>query len=169
VTTILRPVTQADLPTVGALHIRSRRAAYRHILPADALAAPGEEAMGDYWTQRWTYERGTHRLTVAERDDRVVGFTYLGPDPDQDGPVGLLCAIHVEPDEVGRGTGRLLMVDALDATRRRGWLRAVLWVLRDNTRARRFYEHGGWAADGTERDETIGGTLTRQLRYTRRV
>jgi hypothetical protein len=42
---------------------------------------------------------------------------------------------------------------------------AVLWVLEGNARARRFYERGGWAADGTTRDEPMGGEMTHQLRY----
>ena len=42
---------------------------------------------------------------------------------------------------------------------------AVLWVLEPNERARRFYERGGWAFDGTTRDELIGGVPTHQLRY----
>jgi hypothetical protein len=46
---------------------------------------------------------------------------------------------------------------------------AVLWVLEPNVRARRFYERGGWAFDGTTRDEEMGGEMTHQLRYARRL
>ena len=35
-----------------------------------------------------------------------------------------------------------------------GFERAVLWVLRDNPRARRFYERAGWTLTGA-----TGGTL----------
>ena len=38
-----------------------------------------------------------------------------------------------------------------------------LWVLRDNARARRFYEGHGWRADGTER--VAGGVV--EVRYRR--
>ncbi len=44
---------------------------------------------------------------------------------------------------------------------------AVLWVLRDNAHARRFYERGGWQPTGVERDDLIGRVTVRQLRYTR--
>lgn len=168
-TVTLRPATVDDLMAVGALHQRSRVAAYAAFLPARALADPTPEAMGAYWTERWTWERDEHRMTVAERAGRLVGFSYLGPDDEGDPATGLLNAIHLEPAERGRGTGRTLMVDALDAMRARGWSRAVLWVLRDNAHARRFYERGGWTPTGTERDEHIGGLLTPQLRYARQV
>lgn len=163
----LRPATEADLMAVGALHQRSRVAAYSSFLSADALAEPTPEAMGRYWTERVTWEGADHRMTVAERDGRLVGFSYLGPDDEGDPATGLLNAIHLEPDERGRGTGRALMVDALDAMRARGWSRAALWVLRENATARRFYERGGWTATGEQRDDVIGTTVVPQLRYAR--
>ncbi|WP_433390110.1 N-acetyltransferase family protein [Micromonospora sp. KLBMP9576] len=165
----LRPATDADLMAVGGLHQRSRVAAYSAFLPARALADPTPEAMGAYWVERWTWERDEHRMTVAERGGRLVGFSYLGPDDEGDPATALLNAIHLEPAERGRGTGRALILDALDAMRARGASRAVLWVLRDNAHARRFYEHGGWAPTGTERDEHIGATVVPQLRYARRL
>jgi GNAT superfamily N-acetyltransferase len=152
---------------VGALHQRSRVAAYSSFLPAEALADPTPEAMGRYWTERVTWEGADHRMTVAERDGRVVGFSYLGPDDAGDPATGLLNAIHLEPAERGKGTGRALMVDALDAMRARGWSRAALWVLRENAAARRFYERGGWTATGEQRDDHIGPVLVPQLRYAR--
>ncbi|MBO4209660.1 GNAT family N-acetyltransferase [Micromonospora echinofusca] len=162
----LRPATADDLMSVGALHQRSRVSAYRPFLPREALAEPTAEMLGRYWVERWSHERDSHLLTVAEQDAQLAGFTYLGPE-ETDPDTGLLCAIHLDPDRQGRGIGRALMIDALATLHRRGWRRANLWVLRDNGRARRFYERGGWVADGVERDEHFGPVTVRQLRYTR--
>ncbi|GIG89457.1 GNAT family N-acetyltransferase [Plantactinospora endophytica] len=171
-TLTLRPAVAGDLMAVGELHYRSRGAAYRDIVPADSLAATTAEMMGRYWTERWSYERDTHQMTVAEQDGRLVGFSYVGPhdpeEPNSAGPdVGELYAIHLDPAEQGRGTGRALMVDALATMRAQGWRRAVLWVLVDNAHARDFYARGGWRPDGTERDGAIAAALTRQCRYAR--
>jgi GNAT superfamily N-acetyltransferase len=167
VTVTLRPATDHDLMAVGALHQRSRVATYSSFLPAEALAEPTGEAMGRYWVERWAWERDTHRLIVAERVDALVGFSYVGPDDEDDPKTGLLNAIHLDPAEQGRGVGRALMVDALDAMRDRGWSRAVLWVLRENAHARAFYERGGWTPTGAEREEHMGTAPTIQLRYAR--
>jgi GNAT superfamily N-acetyltransferase len=163
----LRPATADDLAAVGALHYRSRFDAYRDILPEPALAAISPEMMGAWWTERWSWERETHLLTVAERDGGLAGFSYVGPYEQDEPGLGELYAIHLDPPEVGRGVGRLLMIDALTTLRRGGWPRAALWVLAGNARARRFYERGGWAADGVERDDTVGRAVTRMVRYTR--
>ncbi|WP_433531529.1 N-acetyltransferase family protein [Micromonospora sp. CA-263727] len=166
-TVTLRPATAGDLMAVGQLHQRSRVAAYSSFLPPEALATPTPKAMGAYWAERWAWERDSHRMILAMRADTLVGFSYLGPDDEDEPDTGLLCAIHLAPAERGRGIGRALMVDALEAMRTRGWRRAVLWVLRKNTAARRFYERGGWSPTGAERIELIGTTQTPQLRYTR--
>ncbi|MDO3701138.1 GNAT family N-acetyltransferase [Micromonospora sp. C28SCA-DRY-2] len=163
----LRPATEADLMPVGALHQRSRVAAYSSFLPPESLAEPTAEAMGSYWVERWGWERDDHLMTVAERDGALVGFSYVGPDDEGDPETGLLHAIHLAPAERGRGVGRELMVDALATMRSRGWSRAVLWVLAENAPARRFYERGGWAPTGAERADLIGSAVTTQLRYAR--
>ena len=59
------------------------------------------------------------------------------------------------------------MQAGLDAMRARGYRDAVLWVLDDNPRARRFYEREGWALDGrTKREEFLGVAIT-EVRYRR--
>lgn len=158
----LRTATDADLEAVGSLHYRSRAAAYQDIVSPGALTFGSEGALGEWWSERRRWEQDTHRLTVAVGDDgTVVGFSYVGVTETPG--VQELYAIHVDPDRIGTGVGRLLMQDAL----RHLGARAVLWVLEDNTRARRFYEKGGWQPDGETRESPLGGEVTHQLRYTR--
>ena len=162
----LRPAADGDMPAIGALHYHSRVTAYAGILSPDALAYGTPEALGEWWAERWRWERDTHRLTVAVDGVILAGFTYLGPS-EQDG-VAELYAIHADPAYVGTGVGLLLMHDALPALALIGD-RAVLWVLDANARARRFYERGGWVADGGTRTGPIGGEPVLQRRYGRRI
>lgn len=168
-TVTLRPGRADDLIAVGALHQRSRVAAYAPFLTSEALATPTPAALGQYWRERWSYERADHVLTVAERDGQLVGFSYLGPDDQGDPATGLLHAVHLEPAERGRGLGRMLMANALAEMRSRGWRVAALWVLRQNGPARRFYEHGGWRPTGVAQEELIGSTPAVLLRYRREL
>ena len=59
------------------------------------------------------------------------------------------------------------MSHALEQLREIGGERAVLWVLEENARARRFYDRGGWSPDGATRVEPIGGEPVPQVRYSR--
>jgi RimJ/RimL family protein N-acetyltransferase len=159
----LRPATAADMQAVGELYHRSRVAAYQHFVPLDDLESAPAEAVAAWWKERFAHERDTHRYTVAERDGRIVGFSQIGPDEDGPGRVQLY-AIHLDPDEQGRGTGRRLMEDAVDHL---GDRPAVLWVFDANERARRFYERSGWKPDGHTRTGTIGRSSNPMTRYTR--
>ena len=160
-TLVLRTAEDLDCAEIGALHYRSRAAAYAGLVSAEALTFGSPAALGEWWTERWRWEKTTHRLTVARDGERLAGFTYAGPT-EEDG-VTELYAIHVDPADVGTGIGRTLMLDVLPHL----GPRSTLWVLEDNARARRFYERGGWIADGTVRDAPMGGVTTRQLRYSR--
>jgi GNAT superfamily N-acetyltransferase len=164
----VRPAEAPDLTTIGALHARSRADAYAGLVSTAALTAGSAAAMGDWWTERWRWEQQTHRLAVAELNGAVVGFSYAGPSET---PAAVeLYAIHVDPGHVGTGIGAAMMADALRALAQLATpetTRAVLWVLTGNARARRFYERGGWVADGAARDSAIGPELTQQVRYAR--
>ena len=41
----------------------------------------------------------------------------------------------------------------------------MLWVLETNERARGFYEHHGWHADGEIKRDTVHGFELREVRY----
>jgi GNAT superfamily N-acetyltransferase len=160
---LLRTAEESDLAAVGDLHQRSRTAAYAHILSDEALAGGAAQPLGEWWAERWKWERDTHRMTIAEEDGKIVGFTYVGPS-DEPG-VGELNAIHVDPAYIGTGVGKDLMLHAECQLREVAGNRAVLWVLEENARARKFYERGGWKPDGTTRVESVSGQRVPQLRY----
>lgn len=59
-----------------------------------------------------------------------------------------LYALYVAPGWWSTGTGRALMQQVLEETRREGFPRIVVWVLEQNARARRFYERAGFRPQG---------------------
>jgi len=98
---------------------------------------------------------------VAERDGVIVGFASMAASGDDDatGSTGELRAIYILEDVAGLGVGARLLERAQNALRERGFVRATLWVLDANERARAFYERHGWRPDGTVRVEEPGITL----------
>lgn len=99
-----------------------------------------------------------------------------GPPPDMaphteaglTGEAGEVYALYVAPEWWSTGAGRSLMTAALAALSQGGYQRAVLWVLAGNARARRFYEHAGFTADGAENALAgLGGVL--EVRYAREL
>jgi GNAT superfamily N-acetyltransferase len=100
---------------------------------------------------------------VAEREARIVGFVAAGPSRTEDG-LGELYAIYVLPEAWGSGAAAALMSAFRDWLAGEGYMAAMLWVLADNPRARRFYEREGWRVDG-ERVDTIRGVEVEEALY----
>ena len=57
------------------------------------------------------------------------------------------------------------MSEVLERLRAAGFGEAILWVLEDNPRTRRFYELGGWSLDGEPKEDTFLETPVRVVRY----
>ncbi|MGW8402112.1 GNAT family N-acetyltransferase, partial [Streptomyces lydicus] len=80
---------------------------------------------------------------------------------------GELFALYVTPQLIGTGVGRALMAAGTDRARTKGFRALYLWVVRGNTRARRFYERAGFVPDGAEEAYEVGGRSVPELRYWR--
>jgi mycothiol synthase len=157
----VRPAAVADAAAIADVHTRTWQAAYAHVFGSERLAGMDVEARAVRW-RRWLADGET--AFVAERDGAVVGFVWTGPSRDEDAE-GELYAIYVVPDAWGSGAGSALMRAGVEAMRAAGNRDAILWVLADNPRARRFYEREGWALDGARKDEEFLGLRVPEVRY----
>jgi GNAT superfamily N-acetyltransferase len=106
---------------------------------------------------------------VAESEGELVGWACHGPYRDGETRLGdaELYALYVAPDRCGGGTGRALVTEAVRQCAATGHRRMLLWVLRENAGARRFYERAGFRADGAEEFSEAGGALVPEVRYAR--
>lgn len=152
----IRAATPGDGDTIGAVHVAAWRWAYRGLLPDAFLDGLVEPA----WQERWraTLSRGgaARRTWLVEVDGAACGFCHTGPARDADSAPGWgeVYAIYLAEPAAGRGIGRALMSHALDELRAQGMRVVTLWVLRDNLRARHFYEAAGFRLDGAEKVDT---------------
>ncbi len=153
----LRPPGPPDAPAVAELHHRSWIATYGPLLPRDQAARLTLAERVEHWERLLSEHSADRGSLVAEREGRIVGLVEWEIGPDGDAAVGEVHAIHVAPEDRGRGTGKVLLVAAVQAMHSLGVRRAVLWVLEGNTTARRFYERQGWVSDGTRIERSLGG------------
>jgi GNAT superfamily N-acetyltransferase len=161
----IREANVDEARRIEEIRIRTWRIAYRDVLPPEDLdAMPIDETR---WVHRIAEPPPGWSTVVAEDGGRVVGFATTGPSRDQEG-IGELYAIYVEPDAWSTGTGRAL-IERAEAELARSYAEATLWVLEDNPRARRFYEHAGWQHDGVRQLETFLETEVPEVRYRKRL
>jgi GNAT superfamily N-acetyltransferase len=159
---VIRQAHPEDSEAIALVHVRGWQAAYRDVFPGEALAGLSVEQRAQMW--RGQIASGG-AVIVAEENGVVQGFAAVGPSQDEDSEgLGELYTIYVEPSRWGRGIGRELCGAAEDALRGGGFREAILWVLDDNPRARRFYEARGWRQDGMRTVERLGVEVP-ELRY----
>lgn len=151
----IRAATRADADGITDVQVASWRAGYAHVFPDSVLHADDfDSTRRAFWTG-WRFAPG-HRVAVAVRtDERVVGFCSYGPERERARGFtgrGEVWAFYLHPDVWGSGLADELITYTEERLRAEGFDIAVLWVLDDNPRARRFYERHGWEATGISAD-----------------
>ena len=143
----IRVATRDDLDAVLAVN---RAAAIRAYAPIFGDLPYPEAAV------RSRYERllaeADVRLFIAEDRMNAVGYAAARP--------GRLEALYVIPGQWGAGIADRLYERAAEVA----GPGATLWVLRDNTRGRRFWERRGWRATGEEKPGAATECLYRRCR-----
>ncbi len=138
------------------------QAAYHHVFPADVLESLSVDERETSW--RRTLEEESLPAWVAEdTGGAIVGFASAGPSRTEE-DVAELYAIYVRPETWGSGAARELMHAVIGWFIAEEYTTAMLWVLDDNPRARRFYEREGWRRDGDRVDE-VRGVEVREALY----
>jgi GNAT superfamily N-acetyltransferase len=156
----------ADTEAVGRMHVRVWQATYADVMPASYLAAIDPVARAEYWRVTIARRLPLHAQLVAAIDGEPVGFAAVGMAHHDQKRRGEVYAINVDPDWIGRGVGQPLFSGAVAALRGMGFTAdLVLWVVRENARARHFYERNGWRADGAEQQVEFGDATVVELRY----
>ena len=181
---LIRHARPADGAAIAALRAESWQAAYAGIIRADVLAGWTGKQIITQTAESITAERWQIMIVAETAGQRaggeaeIVGFAASGPERAKGGmPAGggpgqaariELYAIYVAPAHWSSGTGRALLAEELEQARSAGFERMSLWVLDENSRARRFYEGAGFAATGDRLVTTeLGGAV--QVRYERAV
>ena len=143
---LIRPADVADAAALARLHVACWRGAYRGIMPGFMLDGLSVDPFAAHWGRALAAPEA--RLThVAEQGERLVGFVASGPYREEGAvraEVGELYALYLPPERWGEGLGWRLWRTAHEDLLRAGYQEARLWVLKENARARAFYERVGF-------------------------
>jgi GNAT superfamily N-acetyltransferase len=137
--------------------VSTRGRSYRGpIAEADLKPLSVEDATTDFAEGLAELSSGA-AVFVAELTGRVVGYAYVLPSSDADLPAETseLGSLYVTEEVAGTEVALALIDAAIEHSRAAGQDVLMLWVRRENGRARRFYEKHGMREDGTERRRSL--------------
>jgi ribosomal protein S18 acetylase RimI-like enzyme len=148
-----------DARQIAEVHVATWQTAYRGILPDSILEGLSIEAWTDLWQERLSQTQGATTLVLVVAEE-IVGWIGVGPARDSDcDPVRIqqVYGLYLLAEYWGQGHGKRLYLMGEDRMRQSGATEAMLWVLRDNFRARRFYEGQGYSLDRTRPEQAYQG------------
>jgi len=159
---IVRDAVLDDADTISRIHTLSWQQAYAGYVPASYLNSLTPEGKVPMWQE--VLLRDDTAVFIAESASHALGFASVGPARDEDAEEGdlELYTMYLDPEAWGLGVARQLMA-AVNSISQEAAMN--LWVFEKNERARRFYEHNGFKADGVEKLEEFAGEHLLELRY----
>jgi len=139
---MVRPAELEDADEIARVHVATWRSAYRGLLPDDFLASLSEANYAERWKR--VIGEGLSRVFVVDEDEGIAGFASGGRErAGETGFAGELYALYVLEGAQRRGHGRELVRAVAGALHEMSLPDMIVWVLRDNPTARRFYERLG--------------------------
>ena len=164
----IRRADASDAEAIARVHIQSWIDAYTEILAPEEFEKRSMAERTRHWTE--LLDNPDVVVSLGEMGGSPAGFVSVGPaseeDVEGDLRTGEVAALYLVKAAWGTGLGRKILAVGTDCLVKRGFADAVLWVLRENKRARRFYEANGWTFDGGQKD-CFGGANAPALRYAR--
>lgn len=133
---IIRQATAQDARQIAEILVEDWQIAYRGIIDGAFLDAMSVEER----CQREARRASQYR--VAARGREILGFAW-NENIDDEAADCEIVALYVRHARRKSGVGRALFRDSRDAFRASGRKRMIIWCLKENTEARKFYEKMG--------------------------
>lgn len=165
----IRNAVESDAHTLGSIYSQSYRVAFKGIIPDNILEdifSPEKRAEG----LMKELEFGNPTNVILFDRDKPIGLLTYGRSKDDsvDDDTIEIWRIYLLPSYWGHSLGVELMNWGIYEIQAKGYKKVALWVLEENSRARKFYEKMGFIHDGTSRVINPGKELI-DLKYIKNI
>ena len=133
---VIRPATKEDAWQIADILVEDWKTVYRGIIDSDYLDSMNVEERYQREVQRYQIYR------VAAAGKEILGFTWNEMTDDEVADCEII-AIYIRCAQRQRGIGKALFQDSVSLFRAAGKKRMIIWCLKENAEARKFYEKMG--------------------------
>ena len=145
----IRKGTLEDVKDISNIYALSWKSAYKGIVPQKYL----DELKCDFWVssfQNWINNNILTTQLIYENDIPIGCVAYGNARDDKFVNWGEIVSIYLLPDYFRKGYGQKLLETALIDMKTNGYKNCYLWVLKENSNARDFYESNGFICNNDE-------------------
>ena len=148
----IRKVKQGDADTLAYIQTESWKVAFKGIIDADMLEKCTNIDMVRLMYQRLLDDnKGNGYILTVDDKPHCIAYWDKARDLELAEKAELIC-IHSLPDNWHKGFGSKMMDVVLEDIKKSGYSEVVLWVFRDNLRARAFYEAKGFVLNDVTKE-----------------
>lgn len=136
-----------DAKYCADIHAESWTFAYSNIVPKDIIDQHNAR-WPMVWRKMLVNNVDSHYVIVL--DSKIIGFLTIAVSRDSDlkDIFYEIIGLYFDPEYIGLGYGKQAMDWVKKEIKSRGYDNISLWVLKENNRARKFYEKSGFKPDG---------------------
>lgn len=152
---IIREAVHQDAFKIAEIHVKSWQSAYHGLISNTYLSNLSVQEKKHKWEKR--ISQTISETLVATIENRIKGFISFGLERDggfSDQQVAEISAVYIHPCYYRQGIGQELMRTALNKIVIQ-YSQVVLWVLKQNHNAIRFYTKTGFLADGATKSVAL--------------
>ena len=136
---IIRQAEKEDVRQIAEILVEDWQTAYRGIMDDGFLDSLSVDQRYEIEVKRY------EKYVVAAEGNEILGYAWL--ESTEEAPADCeVIALYVRYSKRNKGTGKLLMQYAFNQFRKIGKKQMIVWVLKENSESRKFYEKIG----GTE-------------------
>ena len=136
---MIRYYEQKDIEQVAKIITEDWKIAYKGIIDDEYLK--NLDYRDKEKSIREKYQK--QKSIVLDEEGIVKGYSRFGENRDEEKDLGELYALYVEADERGKKIGEKLLRKTASILKERGYKEMVIWCLKENKKARKFYEKMG--------------------------
>ena len=132
----IRKATSEDARQIAEIIVEDWKIAYKGIIDDDYLNSLNVE-------ERYQRELQRYQIyTVAAVENVILGLTWNEMTDSDDSDCELI-ALYIRYTQRKNGIGKILFRNSIDFFRTSGKKRMIVWCLKENYEARKFYEKMG--------------------------
>lgn len=136
---LIRYYEERDIDKIAKIIVDDWKIAYKGIIDDDYLENLNYIDRAKNIKEKYEKQKS---IVYIDKED-VKGYCRFGENRDNEKEYGEIYALYIKYDERNNGIGKSLSKKAMQILKDKGYKEVVIWCLKENKNARKFYEKIG--------------------------
>lgn len=136
---MIRYYEERDIDKIAKIIVDDWKIAYKGIIDDDYLENLNYIDRAKNIKEKYEKQKS---IVYIDKED-VKGYCRFGENRDNEKEYGEIYALYIKYDERNNGIGKSLSKKAMQILKDKGYKEVVIWCLKENKNARKFYEKIG--------------------------